>query len=202
MDALIIDYAMGNLRSVANALGSVGCAAVVSADPADARKARRIVLPGVGAFGDGMRNLEERGWIDVLEEEVRGRGKPFLGLCLGMQLLAERGTEHEDLPGLGWLRGTVERLPAEGVRIPHMGWNDVTLKAGTRLGAGLGGQATFYFVHSFAFVPEDGVVAGTCHYGTTFAAIVESENVFGTQFHPEKSQASGLAVLRNFLATC
>lgn len=203
MDVLIIDYSMGNLRSVQNAFAAVGCQAVVSRSPSDLRRADRIVLPGVGAFGDGMRNLEQSGWIDALEAEVRGRAKPFLGLCLGMQVLAERGSEHGDHPGLGWLPGEVERFPANGIRVPHVGWNDVAVARHSRLCSGLEDRASFYFVHSYVLrLRDETPVVGTCDYGGPFPAIVERDNLFATQFHPEKSQRSGLAILRNFAALC
>ena len=202
MDVLVIDYSMGNLRSVSNALRAVGAAPVVSNDPADLAQAARIVLPGVGAFGDGMRNLRERGWVEPLEREVLQRGKPFLGLCVGMQLLAERGTEHGSHTGLGWIEGTVERLPSDEVRVPHIGWNDVTVRDGARLYEGVE-QPVFYFVHSYALVPnDDRVVTGSCTYGIEFAASVEQGNVHATQYHPEKSQQAGLGVIRNFLQRC
>jgi glutamine amidotransferase len=146
-----------------------------------------------------MHNLERAGWLDVLDDEVRRRGKPFLGLCLGMQLLAERGTEYGDHAGLGWIPGVVERLPAEGVRVPHIGWNDVQIKASSRLGSGLGDSATFYFVHSYVLKTDaEDAITGRCLYGSDFPVMLEHENVFGTQFHPEKSQRDGLTILRNF----
>src|SRR5215218_5094492 len=202
MDALIIDYSMGNLRSVVNAFRAVGADAVVSRDPDDLAGAPRIVLPGVGAFGDGMRNLRERGWVEPLEREVRDRGKPFLGLCVGMQLVASRGTEHGHHEGLGWIDATVDRLPANGIRVPHIGWNDVTIHNGTALFADVD-PPTFYFVHSYVVVAKDeSVVSASCTYGIDFAAAIEADNVHATQFHPEKSQRSGLAVIRNFLERC
>jgi glutamine amidotransferase len=199
---LIVDYGMGNLRSVANAFAAAGCEATISRDPADLRRARRIVLPGVGAFGDGMANLRTAGWIDALDAAVRGKGTPFIGLCLGMQLLAATGTEHGHHEGLGWIPGAVVRLPSgdPSIRIPHIGWNDVRLTKRDGLFAGLGDGATFYFVHSYAFDVRDGaLVSGVCTHGVDFAASLEAGNVFATQFHPEKSQRAGLQVLRNFL---
>jgi len=199
---VIIDYGMGNLRSVLNAFRVLGADARVSANPSDLRDADRAVLPGVGSFGDAMRNLRERGWVSALETEVRTPRKPFLGLCLGMQLLARTGSEHGTHEGLGWLDGSVDRLPETDstIRIPHIGWNTVRFSAGNRLFRGLGEAGVFYFVHSYAMKPGDPAVAsGTCSHGVEFTASVEQENVFGTQFHPEKSQKIGLSVLRNFL---
>jgi glutamine amidotransferase len=201
--ALIIDYAMGNLRSVQNAFRAIGCEASISSSPEDLRNAERIVLPGVGAFGDGMRNLREAGWIEPLEEEVLGKGKPFLGLCLGMQLLATEGMEHGLHEGLGWVPGRAKRLTGAGLRVPHMGWNDVRFVEGTRLFDEHGESATFYFVHSYYLDPDDhSVVSGVCSYGIDFAATVERDNIFATQFHPEKSQKAGLTALRTFASLC
>jgi imidazole glycerol-phosphate synthase subunit HisH len=203
MDVLVIDYSMGNLRSVANALRAEGAQPVVSRDPDDLAQAAKIVLPGVGAFGDGMRNLREGGWIEPLEREVLEHGKAFLGLCVGMQLLASRGTEHGEHAGLGWIEGTVDRLPSDHVRVPHIGWNDVEIRNGSLLYTGLEGSATFYFVHSYALIPrEENIVTGSCSYGMEFAASVELGNIHATQYHPEKSQGAGLAVIRNFLERC
>ncbi len=203
MSVVVIDYGMGNLRSVANALAALDREPVVSADPAALQDADAVVLPGVGAFGDGMRQLRERGWVAALQRAVRGEGKPFLGICLGMQLLAARGTEHGEHAGLGWLDGVVTRLPDEdpAVRVPHIGWNDVEPAAGAALYAGFGQRPDFYFVHSYRFEPaDDGVVTGWCDHGVRFAASVAQGNIHAVQFHPEKSQGPGMAVLRNFLA--
>lgn len=197
----IIDYGMGNLRSVANAFASLGGAPEIVSDPGQLAAAERIVLPGVGAFGDGMRNLREGGWVDALEEEVRRKEKPFLGLCVGMQLLADRGTEHGSTEGLGWIAGVVERLSSEeGLRVPHIGWNDVAFTNGHGMYAGLGESDAFYFVHSYVLRPDDdSVVSGVCDYGGPFAASVEIGNVRASQFHPEKSHRAGLRMLANFL---
>jgi glutamine amidotransferase len=199
---LIIDYGMGNLRSVLNAFTAIGCQAAISKNPEDMKRAKRIVLPGVGAFGDGMENLRISGWIDALDEEIQHKGKPFLGLCLGMQLLATKGTEHGIHDGLNWIAGTSEKLPnMEGnLRVPHIGWNEVIFTKKGGLFSGLGDFQTFYFVHSYYLSPEDNsVVTGVCEYGNEFAASVEKNNILATQFHPEKSQKAGLAVLKNFM---
>jgi len=202
MDVAIVDYSMGNLRSVANALEAVGASPRVTADAADLTTADAIVLPGVGAFADGMRNLHERGLVEPLRQAVAG-GKPVLGLCLGMQLLAERGTEHGTVEGLGLVPGEVVRLPSNGVRIPHIGWNDVRFMRTDGLYDGLGETQDFYFVHSYALRVNDArLVSGVCVHGDEFVASIEDGTVFGTQFHPEKSQAAGLAVLSNFVRAC
>ena len=193
---------MGNLRSVANAFEALGCLVNVSNHPADLKTADRIVLPGVGAFGDGMHNLQAFGWIDALEEEVRYKGKPFLGLCLGMQLLATTGTEYGLHPGLNWIRGIVVRIPSDDptIRVPHIGWNDVSFIKKGGLYAGLGDSCVFYFVHSYVLRPEDPeVTSGVCSFGTEFVASVEMGNIWATQYHPEKSHGGGLKVLQNFL---
>ena len=198
----IIDYGMGNLRSVANAFISLSATVSVARDPNDLAAADMIVLPGVGAFGDGMNNLRSRGWVGALDEEVRQKGKPFLGICLGMQLLATRGMEHGSHEGLNWISGTVERIACDdpSIRIPHIGWNDVLFTRNEKLYAGLGESQTFYFVHSYVLLPKDqSLTNGVTSYGVTFAASVETGNICATQFHPEKSHRAGLAVLKNFI---
>jgi imidazole glycerol-phosphate synthase subunit HisH len=198
----IIDYGLGNLRSVANAFASLDSVVEIVSTPASLTAASHIVLPGVGAFGDGIANLRRGGWTEALEQEVRVRRKPILGICLGMQLLAKVGTEHGSWRGLGWIDATVTRLaPADQtLRLPHIGWNDVQVVGQPRLLTGLGDSPCFYFVHSYAVVPEDrGVVSGLCDYGASFAASIESGNIFGVQFHPEKSHKAGLLLLKNFL---
>lgn len=202
MKLVIIDYGMGNLQSVANAFRAVDCVPAISVHPQDLKTADRIVLPGVGAFGDGMKNLRVSGWIDVLEEEVRYRNKPFLGLCLGMQLLGTTGTEHGLHEGLNWIAGRVERIRSDdpAIRVPHIGWNDVRFTKKNGLYSGLGDSQVFYFVHSYVLCPEDtSVISSICSHGIEFCASIEKENVWATQYHPEKSQKAGLRVLQNFL---
>jgi len=202
MELVIIDYGMGNLQSVANAFRAIGCDAKVSSHPEDLRMAERIVLPGVGSFGDGMRNLQSAGWVEALEEEVRHKGKPFLGLCLGMQLLGTTGTEHGLCAGFNWIPGIVERIVSDSptIRVPHIGWNDVSFTKKDGLYSGLGDSEVFYFVHSYVMRPEDNtVISGLCFHGIEFAASVEKDNIWATQYHPEKSQRAGLKVLNNFV---
>jgi glutamine amidotransferase len=196
----IIDYGMGNLKSVFNAFRLLGYAVTVVDRPEGLREAKGIVLPGVGAFGDGMRNLHERGFVTELEKEVIVGGKPFLGLCLGLQLLGSKGFEHGETPGLGWIPGVVDRLPVPApLRVPHIGWNDVRFLKKVGLFQGSGDSQAYYFVHSFALLPDDpGVVSGVCDYGIEFVASVERDNISATQFHPEKSHKAGLVVLRNW----
>ena len=202
MRLIVIDYGMGNLRSVTNAFEAAGCKAIISTNPTALKTADGIVLPGVGAFGDGMKNLQTAGWIDTLEKEVRQHEKPFLGICLGMQLLAVTGTEHGINNGLGWIPGIIKRIPIQDnkIKVPHIGWNDVRFVHKDGLYAGLGDSQSFYFVHSYMFVPENSsIVSGICSHGIDFTASIEFDNIFATQFHPEKSHKAGLTVLKNFL---
>jgi glutamine amidotransferase len=200
----LIDYGAGNLHSVHNALKAAGAGHVhVSSDPEIVRGARRIVLPGVGSFkscAEGLRAIP--GLVAALEERVLEAGVPFLGVCVGMQLLASRGVEHGTTRGLGWIAGDVlaiERSDA-AIKIPHMGWNDVRPMP-HRDGAVLIEQGEAYFLHSYHFVPENGrdIAAMTDHGGGLVAAVAR-DNILGVQFHPEKSQGYGLALLERFLA--
>jgi imidazole glycerol-phosphate synthase subunit HisH len=201
MKAAIINYGLGNLRSVANALQAVGHEAIIATEPSMLDRAEKVILPGVGAFADGMRGLREGEWVERLERDVRQGGKPMLGLCLGMQLLATTGTEHGMHQGLGWIRGTADRLPAsDGIRIPHIGWNDVRFTRPNALYDSAAESAAFYFVHSYVLRPENpAVVTGIATHGEDFAASVEMDNIYATQFHPEKSQKAGLVVLKRFM---
>lgn len=197
MTVAVVDYGMGNRRSVEKALQHVGAEAVITADHALIAAAERIVIPGVGAFPAAMERLEALGLVELLRERARA-GVPTLGICLGMQLLFESSWEHGGAPGLGLLEGEVTYLDTQGERLPHIGWNLVRTKP-ARLTAGLGDVA-FYHVHSLVARPADkATVVGTATHGEEFATLVESENVFGAQFHPEKSSRDGLALLANFL---
>ncbi len=199
----VVDYGMGNLRSVLNAFAAIGQDAAAVSLPSDLKEYDGIVLPGVGAFGDGMKNLRERGFIDKLADEVLVKGKPFLGLCLGMQLLATVSFEYGEHAGLNWIPGEVRRIaPTAAIgelRVPHMGWNDVRLIHPNGLYTGFPSKETFYFVHSYVFSPNDPtVVSGICSYGLDFAASVEVGNLYATQFHPEKSHKAGITLLKNW----
>lgn len=201
-EVAVIDYGMGNLRSVLNAFAALEQPAFVACEPHDLLRAGAIVLPGVGAFGDAMDNLRTAGWIEILEHEVRRGGKPYLGLCLGLELLGSRSTEGGLHEGLGWIPGLVDRIRPNdpSIRVPHIGWNDVTCRDRDGLYAGLGETEAFYFVHSYALTPDDpNCISGTCAYGQEFAASVEVDNLSATQYHPEKSHKAGIAVVRNFL---
>lgn len=196
----IIDYGAGNLQSVEKALRHIGCGCFVTADPAELRQARAAVLPGVGAFGDAMKSLRARG----LEEPIRAfiaSGKPFLGICLGLQLLFESSEESPGVAGLGLLKGKILRLPAEsGLKIPHIGWNSLTIRKPGGLFAGVEGEPYVYFVHSYYLQAEEDVVAATAGYGAAIHAAVQKDNLLACQFHPEKSGEVGLRLLRNFKA--
>jgi glutamine amidotransferase len=195
----IIDYDMGNVRSVSKAFERVGSAAVVTRDPAVIADASHIVLPGVGAFKDCMRNLEEYGLIAPILKSIES-GKPFLGICLGLQLLFEESDEFGVHKGLGVIKGRVVRFKdAPGLKVPHMGWNEVKKAKNSALLEGIKDGEFFYFVHSYYAVPSDrSVDLTTTGYGTDFTSSVESGNVMACQFHPEKSQKAGLRVLKNF----
>ncbi len=198
----IIDYGAGNLRSVAKAFEFLGATAIVSSGPEDIATAEKLVLPGVGAFGDGMKNLREAGLIEPLNREVLQNKKPLLGICLGMQLLAKDSEELGTHAGLGWIDAHVRRLDVGGLglKIPHVGWNDVSPKPGAALFEKVSASPSFYFVHSFAVAcsnQED--IAATCNYGKDFAAAIQHGNIYGAQFHPEKSQKDGLRILQNFI---
>jgi glutamine amidotransferase len=197
----VVDYGMGNRRSVEKALEHVGARALITRDPGTLEQADALVVPGVGAFPHGMRNLTELG-LDERIRAVAEAGTPVLGICLGMQLLFDRSQEHELTDGLGLLAGQVSPLQAGELRIPHIGWNDVRFKRPSPLTAGLpSGSCAFYHVHSLAARPEDPTdVIATTEYGERFATIVGHGNVFGVQFHPEKSSRDGLALLGNFVA--
>lgn len=200
---VIVDYGAGNLLSVQRAFQRAGAGAAISREPADLAAADRIVLPGVGSFAAAMGRMREGGLLPVLERRVRVEGVPVLGICLGMQMFTGRSEEGPG-EGLGWLRGETVRLPSEAggkpLKVPHLGWNDLAPRGNPPLLAGLSERPTFYFAHAYHAVcgdPED--VAATAEYGVSFAAVVRRDNVFGAQFHPEKSHANGVAFLRRFL---
>ena len=197
MAVALIDYGAGNLRSAAKALEAAGAAAVrVTADPREVLAADRIVLPGVGAFGACAAALRAiSGMEEALDEAVRQRARPFLGICVGMQLMAEEGHEFGVHRGLGWVPGAVKRMAPAGLKVPQIGWNEVAPVAGGLIEPGYA-----YFVHSYAMQPaNDADLAATANYGADFTAAVQRDTMLGVQFHPEKSQAYGLALLRRWL---
>ena len=201
----VVDYGMGNLRSMGKALEHVGGEVLVTANAGDLRDAERIVLPGVGAFGEAITNLRATGLVAAMEEEVLHKGKPFLGVCVGMQLLARESVEHGRHTGLGWIEADVLPIDLGGpeIRVPHTGWNALEVvgdKDDGPLGRVRPGEA-FYFTHSFHVVPEDdALVAARCEHGSSLVAAVAHDNILAVQFHPEKSQQAGLEFLADFLS--
>ena len=199
MKLMVIDYGVGNHRSVANALEFLGCDVVLSGEAADMVGAAAFILPGVGAFGEAMKNLRIRELVAPLREIVLVRRKPILGICLGMQLLAESSEEGGMQEGLGFIPGHFAKLKSRAeTPVPHVGWNDIVAVPGDPLYASLDDEANFYFDHSYHFIGDRDLVSATCRYGTEVVASVRSGDVFGVQFHPEKSQRNGLKVLRGF----
>ena len=196
----IIDYDAGNLRSVEKALEALGAETVVTRDSEVIAGSSRVILPGVGSFGDAMERLNQYGLPDVIRRTVSGN-KPFLGICLGLQLLFEESEESPGAKGLGILKGKIRRIPGgEGLKIPHMGWNTLELSGDGRLFRGVPEEPFVYFVHSYYLeAQEEEIVKAVTWYGAKIHASVEKENVFACQFHPEKSSSTGLLMLKNFV---
>lgn len=202
METAIIDYGMGNLLSVQRAFEKCGSEAVIIDNPLELRHAERIVLPGVGAFPDAMQHLRQDGWLEELDRAVLKKETPLLGICLGMQLLAEKGYEVQECAGLGYIKGEIRRLKQKepDERIPHVGWNEIRQKNQIPLLEGIADGTNFYFVHSYYFdAQEQSHVACVTPYCGEFASVIYRENIVGTQFHPEKSQKAGFKVIKNFL---
>ena len=202
MKTVVIDYGSGNLRSAAKALAAAGADVEVTADAAAVTAAERIVLPGVGAFADCRAGLDRLpGMVEALDQAVRRQGRPFLGICVGMQLMAEAGLEHGRHEGLGWIAGEVVPLAPRPVKIPHMGWNELHRTREHPLLAGIPGDADVYFVHSYHLrLGDAGDLLADADYAGPVVAAIARDNMAGVQFHPEKSQATGLRLLANFLA--
>jgi imidazole glycerol phosphate synthase glutamine amidotransferase subunit len=192
----IFDYGAGNLRSVENTLGELQCQYQLVRDVSGLRGASKIILPGVGHFGQMMRALDELGVRETLLERIAA-GVPYLGICLGMQALFERSEEAPEVRGLGLFPGSVQRFPADA-RVPHMGWNQLERRRESRLLAGLGERPFVYFAHSY-YVPDSALASAICTYQLPYTAVLESGNVFGVQFHPEKSGAIGLQIVKNYV---
>ena len=201
----IVDYGMGNLRSVSKAFQSQEFPAIVTNNPEDISKATGLVLPGVGAFGDCVKNLTEYGLVDPILKFIDS-GKPFLGICLGLQVLFEESEEAPGVKGLGLIKGRVVRFPNlkdKGLKVPHMGWNQVTITKDVPILNGVPENSWFYFVHSYYTSPEDDSVSAVkTTYGFEFTAAVQKDNIFASQFHPEKSSTLGLKMIQNFSAQC
>jgi len=199
----IIDYGLGNVRSVAGAVDKLGYDPLITGDAVDLERADKLILPGVGAFGDGMRRLSRLGLVAILNRLVHDRAVPILGICLGAQLMTRESNEFGRHEGLGWIDAVVEGIaPADpSLRIPHVGWNSLRLLRDDPLLAAIPEDALFYFVHSFHIRCDNpDIVKAECDYGAPIASVIHQNNVFGTQFHPEKSQLHGLRLLENFLA--
>jgi glutamine amidotransferase len=196
---VIVDYGMGNLRSVQKGLEKVGHPAVITSDPNRIGEADKVVLPGVGAFRDAIARLHEAGMVEPLVNHIRA-GKPFLGICLGLQLLFSKSYEDGEYAGLGLFPGEVVRFPdVPGLKVPHMGWNQLHIRRPAPVLRGLADQSAVYFVHSYYVVPQDrSVIATETDYPTPFTSMIWQDNVYATQFHPEKSQHIGLTMLHNF----
>ena len=197
----ILDYGMGNLRSAEKALEHVGVTATISRDPETVRAADGVILPGVGAMPRAMERIREYG-LDELIVERREAGVPILGICLGLQLLFASTTEFGGSEGLGLLGGPVGELEADGLKVPHIGWSPVRWERDSRLAEGIPSETPFYFVHSFAPRPAAEDLLGSAEYGSRFACAAQRENVYGVQFHPEKSSSAGLGLLANFVRIC
>lgn len=200
----VIDYGMGNIWSVLSALRYLGCNPVVSNDPNKIARSESLLLPGVGSFRKAMLTLRETGLDQAILDAVQTKGSKIIGICLGMQLMGSRGSEDGDTLGLGLIASPVDKFTAKEIganKIPHIGFDEVRSASGSRLFRGLPEASDFYFVHSYRMLPErlSGNMA-TCMYGTEFLAAYEQDNIYATQFHPEKSQANGLMLLKNFLA--
>lgn len=195
----IIDYDAGNIKSVEKALQYLGEEAVITRDAGEILMADKVILPGVGAFGDAMEKLNRYGLVPVIHEVVE-KGIPFLGICLGLQLMFESSEEAPGVEGLGLLKGKIVRIPeGDGLKVPHMGWNSLSFPKEGRLFAGISENSYVYFVHSYYLQAEEDIVTATAEYGVTIHASVEKGNVFACQFHPEKSSHTGLTILKNFV---
>ena len=201
---VIVDFGMGNLRSVLRRVEKLGYKALLTSSPEDVEKADKIILPGVGSFGTGMQNLKQRGLIPILNQKVLKEGTPILGICLGMQMMARWG-EEGDVDGLGWINADCVRFRFEDdqggyLRVPHMGWNTIEKQTEDRMLANIPEDARFYFVHSFYVKPNvDAEVVASTEYGIHFASVIRRDNIFGTQFHPEKSHQAGADLIKSFL---
>lgn len=194
----IIDYGMGNVYSVQKALNAINTKSILTCKEDEIAQCSHLILPGVGSFKKAMENLHQRNLVSVLQKEVNENKKPFFGICLGMQLLAEKGFENEETIGLGFIEGSVYSIPDNKLPTTHIGWNNITIKNKKFFSNVTDGN--FYFVHSYYMQPKNEVdVAATVEYGSELTAAVLKNNIFGTQFHPEKSQVEGIQVLKNFL---
>jgi len=195
----ILDYGSGNVKSVYNMVRYLGYNVNISNEKSAIRSASHIILPGVGSFGAAMEKIKSKIPLPVLESEIINTKKPLLGICVGMQVLAENGHEHGDHKGLGWITGSVEKLEVNELPLPHIGWNDVILKKDSILFNDLGDINDFYFVHSYSLKTKQANVLSETNYEINFCSSVQKENIYGVQFHPEKSQRAGQKLIQNFL---
>ena len=196
----IIDYGMGNIQSVKNALELLNCHTQITDDPTQLKNADGLVLPGVGAFGQAMLNLKDKKIINPLKRAVLEHNIPILGICLGMQLLSEKSDERGSNSGLSLIPGEICKIPdLDGYRLPHVGWNDIKVKNNAPLFTNIADSSSFYFVHSYRFMCDSKYIAGTAEYGNLINAVVQNNHIFGVQFHPEKSQKKGLMLINNFI---
>lgn len=197
MKVAIINYGMGNVASVEKAIKLLGYFPVITNDAAEIQQCNYIILPGVGAFAQGMHNLQNLGLVDILNDEVITNKKPFLGICLGMQLIATKGSEPNETNGLNWIEGEVIKINEVDKSIPHLGWNNITISNNEFLNEF--NNKDFYFIHSYHFKATNSIdIAATVNYGQDYVAIIQKDNILATQFHPEKSQTCGLDLLRTF----
>ena len=198
-DIGIIDCGISNLGSIVQTVSNLGHNPIIVSDPGQISNKSHIIFPGQGTFSEGMRRINSLGWSEVLRSEVLDRGKPILGICLGMQLFARFGNEGGHVDGLGFLEGEVSKLEDGGLRLPHIGWNTVCQSRDSRLFFCIPQNVDFYFSHSFVLkLNEESIATTNCNYGQTFTASLEYKNIFGTQFHPEKSSKAGRQLLKNF----
>jgi len=196
----ILDYGSGNVKSVYNLVSYLGYEVVISNEEMVIKSATHIILPGVGSFGAAMVKIKDQIPFPILETEIVHRKKPFLGICVGMQVLVEKGYEHGEHDGLGWIPGTVEKLVVENVPLPHIGWNDVIIIKDSVLFNELEDINDFYFVHSYAVKTEGSYIVTNTNYESNFCSCLQKENIYGVQFHPEKSQRAGQKLIHNFLS--
>jgi len=200
-DVCIIDYGSGNVRSVYNIFKAIHDNIRISNDPADIDEATHIVLPGVGAYGAAMDKLKNLGIIDLLHKNVLEKKKPFLGICVGMQILSDEGFEHGTHKGLGWIHGKVKKMETGDLPLPHVGWNNIIVSGNTSSLCAAFNDVDYYFVHSYYFEPDDlSAVDAVFVYGGEYTAAINRENIYGVQFHPEKSQKAGKLILKKFLS--
>ena len=195
----ILDYGSGNVNSVYNLVSYLGYDVIVSNDTIEIESATHIILPGVGSFGAAMEKIRNQIPLKVLENEVFNNRKLFLGICVGMQVLLEKGYEHGEQDGLGWIPGTVEKLQVKNLPLPHIGWNDIIIRKDSDLFSDLGDIKDFYFVHSYAIKTDENFVLTETNYDSNFYSSINKENIYGVQFHPEKSQKAGQKLIQNFL---